>query len=238
MTIRAIDDNSHTGNEMRSFHDSKELKQEYVDRVEHHQAADEITQGTYWENGKGCAVGCTIHSDDHHNYEVALGLPEWLAHLEDRLFEGMSNVDAKAFPLIFLEAINVGSNLTSVKSKFLAVVLEFSLKQFDNNKNLNCTKAIKGVIHFYKTGEGNLTELRKFAADAADAAAYGYGYDSHDDDVAAAYAAAYAAADASHDNDVADAADDAADAADAVSPRQVVYKYFADQLIDILKETV
>jgi len=37
--------------------------------------------------GKGCAVGCTIHSSKHSDYELELGLPSWLAYLEDGIFE-------------------------------------------------------------------------------------------------------------------------------------------------------
>ncbi len=101
-----------------AFHGDPTVKAKYLDRVKAHQLADEITQGFYWENGKGCAVGCTIHGGEHRRYETELGIPEWLAYLEDGLFEALPNEKAKEFPLRFLEAIPVGADLEIVYYKF------------------------------------------------------------------------------------------------------------------------
>ena len=50
---------------MLAFHGKPELKQFYVERAIKHREADEIVQGYgYWENGKGCAVGCLIKGID------------------------------------------------------------------------------------------------------------------------------------------------------------------------------
>ena len=73
-----------------------------------HQEADELIHGTYWKNGKGCAVGCTIHSDNHAAYETKLGMPEWLACLEEKIFEESSIAASYKFPLDLLSAIPVG----------------------------------------------------------------------------------------------------------------------------------
>lgn len=50
---------------MLTFNNDPKIKEHYVNRVRMHQAADEIVQGTTWENGKGCAVGCTLHQYSH-----------------------------------------------------------------------------------------------------------------------------------------------------------------------------
>ena len=55
---------------MRAFHGDPKVKTKYLKRVRAHRAADQIIHGTYWEDGKGCAVGCTIHSSDHAAYET------------------------------------------------------------------------------------------------------------------------------------------------------------------------
>jgi hypothetical protein len=44
-----------------------------------HAKADEIIKGQYWKDGKGCAVGCTIHSGNHAEYERRFGVPQMLA---------------------------------------------------------------------------------------------------------------------------------------------------------------
>lgn len=80
---------------MLSFHGDEAVKKKYLKRVLAHKKADEIAKGFYWSGGKGCAVGCTIHGDDHFAYETELGIPAWLAFLEDELFEAMANEDAK-----------------------------------------------------------------------------------------------------------------------------------------------
>src|SRR5438270_5254012 len=103
---------------MIAFHGNQGLKEKYVARVKMHAAADEIVRGYYWQHGKGCAVGCTIHGADHGRYEKELGIPRVLAHLADRIFEGMGNGDAKEFPLAFLSAIKPGADLSRVWPQF------------------------------------------------------------------------------------------------------------------------
>jgi len=110
-------------NKLISFHGKQEIKDKYVARVKAHSMADEIVQGKYWENGKGCAVGCTVHSDNHSAYVDELGIPRIIARLEDRIFEGLTNEGAKTFPLEFLEAIPVGVDLEPVWRNFLVWLL-------------------------------------------------------------------------------------------------------------------
>jgi hypothetical protein len=72
---------------MLSFHGKQEIKDKYLNRVIKHRELDNIIQGIGWENGKGCAVGCTLENYNHSRYPMELGLPEWLARLEDKIFE-------------------------------------------------------------------------------------------------------------------------------------------------------
>ena len=98
-----------------------------------------LSKGTYWNpgqnnTGKGCAVGCTIHSGQHSAYETELGIPEWLAYVEDSLFEGMSEEKSKQWPYEFLNAIQVGVDLQQVKAPFQIIVLKKTLKTLDGLK--------------------------------------------------------------------------------------------------------
>ena len=106
-----------------SFHGEQEIKDMYLTRLKGHYEADEIIKGTYWQHGKGCAVGCTIHSNLHRNYETELGIPSVLAYIQDSLFELMTNEQAKEFPIKFLEAIPVGVNLKNVWIKLIIWLL-------------------------------------------------------------------------------------------------------------------
>src|ERR1700678_1712505 len=156
---------------MEAFHNDPKIKKKYLARVSAHRKADELIKGKYWEAGKGCAVGCTIHSSDHGAYETELGIPRWLARVEDRIFEGLSDQEAKKWPEAFLQAINPGANLNLVLLPFLIFIVESASEKFDNKKFPDQAKRIKESIKKLKK--------MKPAAYAADAAA--------------AYAAAYAA---------------------------------------------
>ncbi len=135
--------------QLLSFHGDKKIKQLYVSRLKAHAKADELIKGRYWEDGKGCAVGCTIHSNQHKAYETELGLPEWLARLEDKIFEGLSNNEAKKFAVDFLLSIPIGKNLDKVKWQFCSFVLKDNLKlvqklQISEELKKQVSEAIRG----------------------------------------------------------------------------------------------
>ena len=110
---------------MLTFHGSHELKAQRIAQVRAHRLADQLVHGTYWENGKGCAVGCTIHSGRHEDYETELGIPVELAYAEDHIFENLANGKALLWPERFLEAIPVGVDLraTHVNKRYVLALL-------------------------------------------------------------------------------------------------------------------
>jgi hypothetical protein len=202
---------------MLSYHNDLSVKIKYVDRMKDHIAADELIRGTGfdYEQNKGCAVGCTLNNYQHSQYPIELGIPEWLARLEDSLFEGMSLEKSKTFPLEFLEAIEIGVDLEKVKVPFLIFILKSVLDTFDHDKFPDVLQSINTVIDLYEKEESDLSKFEDAAA-AADAAyadaaaaadaayaayaAYAAAADAADaaDAAAAAYAAAYAAAAAAY----------------------------------------
>jgi len=103
---------------LQAFLNSDKVKTKYIQRLEDHYKQDEIIKGTYWQYGRGCAIGCTVHSDSPSRYENELGIPEWLALLEETLFEGMSNDKAKEFPLKFLDSITGNTSITKYVSTY------------------------------------------------------------------------------------------------------------------------
>lgn len=134
---------------MKAFHEDKKIKAKYIARVKAHQKADEIIKGKYWEDGKGCAVGCTIEGSEHLRYETELGIPEILARVEDGLFEEMSNKDAMKFPLQFLEAIPVGADLSKVFTKLVIWEWEDKKHGLKNIKEIKEIKKIKDDTEMY-----------------------------------------------------------------------------------------
>jgi hypothetical protein len=108
---------------MIAFLGDTKVKAFYLKRVRGHQRADEIVKGQYWQDGRGCGVGCTIHGSDHARYETELGIPRLIARLEDTLFEGLPNGSAKRWPAQFLAAIRVGADLSLVWPRFAVWLL-------------------------------------------------------------------------------------------------------------------
>ena len=109
-------------------------KTAFVDLMEGHREADRIVQGTYWENGRGCAVGCGLHSvraltglalshSDHAALAAQVGVPEVLERLQDRIFEGLPRELAREWPLRFAGAIPDGADLAAVWPKFAVALL-------------------------------------------------------------------------------------------------------------------
>ena len=70
--------------ELKAFHGRSATKQKYLKRLRSHMLADQILQGYgCWKNGKGSAVGCTVHGTLFAAYETELGIPAQLAGLVD-----------------------------------------------------------------------------------------------------------------------------------------------------------
>jgi len=144
---------------LKAFLNDKKIKQKYIKRLEQHYKHDEIIKGKYWEDGKGCAVGCTVHSDSHKCYESELGIPEWLAYLEDRLFEGMTNDKAKEFPLRFIKAIPVGFENWQHVYHQICIYNLTEICQDTDNKIVH--KAISDIITLHRNEE---TDKKKWSA--------------------------------------------------------------------------
>ncbi len=222
---------------MKAFHNDKKIKSNLLRQLLAHYKADEIIKGRYWENGKGCAVGCTIHGSDHQRYETELGIPKVLAGLEDKIFEGLPNREAKKFPLQFIKAIKVGVDLSNVYKDFLVYIL------VDENdgvvkyaKSEQSELAINQVAEIFSQSITDIKEVIKRRAAVAHAAATYADDDDYYAATAAYYAvnAAYSATTAAAIHAAAAAAYYAASAA----ARQTHYSKMAKKLLQLLKECV
>jgi len=98
-----------------AYHGDPAIKAKYLTRVREHARLDHLVQGIGWHEGRGCAVGCTLESYNHSRYPIELGIPEWLAHLEDQIFEELPWEAARTWPERFLVAIPVGADLAPVQ---------------------------------------------------------------------------------------------------------------------------
>ena len=108
-----------------AFHGNPKIKADLLARIDAHYQADEITQGTYWENGKGCAIGCMTHSPNggHDQFPTRWGIPAQIAYLADVIFEALPPVEAKEWPRQLIEAIHVGADLSLAWDRWAAWML-------------------------------------------------------------------------------------------------------------------
>lgn len=217
---------------MITFNGDAGLKAKIRAQLQAHYDADEIAKGVYWENGKGCAVGCTIHCSNHLEYEKQFGIPIQLAYLEDVIFENLPNGYAKEWPLRFWDAIPVEKDLGVVINRFLSWLINEELKHFHGDPIVG--HAIVQIGNLFKIS-GDATAYA--AADAAGAARDAVGAAAD----AASYAAAEAAAHAAYSAYAARAAAYSARAAahaiayatDDADAEYVTIR-FSDKLIDLI----
>jgi hypothetical protein len=193
------------GTKMQAFHNDATIKSAIMAGLAVHRAADELVQGSYWENGKGCAVGCTLETIrvmkgdmiiDHSSHKLAeteTGIPQILWRLEDCIFEGLPNAAAKGWPEQFTDAIRPGADLAMIWPRFALWLLTEELPQF--TRRVASTAALAEVAVLYRewceSGKNPNCERWIGVRENADAAAYAA--DAADAAAAAAYAAAYAA---------------------------------------------
>lgn len=166
---------------LQSYLNDPELKKAFVAEIIKHRKADQVIKGTYGDNEhpeKGfCAVGCSIHSlnkilkkktstNNHKAYESLIGVPEWLAHLEDTIFEGLPDEEAEKWPEQFAKAIPVGVDLDPVKWKFSAFILKENIERvltlnISDDLKKQVVDSIRQVLNVHevaiKTGEWNST---------------------------------------------------------------------------------
>ena len=154
-----------------AYHDNAAEKDAILEQLREHAKADELVKGYYWEKGKGCAVGCTVHGADHSLYESKFGIPQMLARLEDTIFEGLPNGEAKEWPIAFMSAIAPGADLSLVGWKFL----HWLLTDEKVNPGIN-HPVVKDAVKQCADVLAPLTKGRKVDQGAAESAAESAAY--------------------------------------------------------------
>src|SRR5262245_53942497 len=144
---------------MQTYLNDPELKRAFLVEIGKHEEADQLLKGTYGQmNGhfKGCAIGCSLHSlnilqgkrhlfetDRHVRYESELGIPVWLAYLEDHLLERLPDDDARTWPRRFADAVPVGAVVTD---RTLAQILRWGLADPTHGARSLTTGAEGGAV--------------------------------------------------------------------------------------------
>ena len=231
--------------ELLSFKNDTSVKESLIQRMQHHYELDEIVKGATGQDGKGCTVWCALNNGelkrgyDHSAFPDVLGLPEWLAQLQDTIFEGLDTEDAKTFSLAWPKAIPVGRNLEPVKWKLCAFLMQENIErvlQLDIADDLKkqVVDAIQGVLNVHlkavDTGmwdDSAAESAARSAAGSAESAAWSAAGSAAG---SAAWSAAWSADSAWS---AARSAESAARSAESAA-RSAAYKKYADKLLELL----
>ena len=177
-----------------------------------HQKQDIIVRGNFeMEDGKACSIGCFNaelgnEPDDFQAFALAAGIPEWAAHLHEKIFERLPDHDGAKFHVDVVTAYAGVTDWVEVYHKTMIAILEVALPHDKGGH-------VKKVMGMHKRGRE--VAKNEWAAARADA------YAAADPAAPASYAAADAAADAA-DADAYAAAD-----ADAASYAAAAYSTYS-----------
>jgi hypothetical protein len=140
-----------------------------------HREADRLVKGQYWEDGKGCAIGCQVHSNDHAEHARVFGIDVRLSHLQDAIFEALPNDEAMDFPVQFLEAIPEGADTSTVYAQWAARMLTRCIRYIgegDEPWRVGCRDVVTRVRDLFESDASDDATIAvdRAAAHAADVA--------------------------------------------------------------------
>ena len=113
----------------RAYHADAALRDRVLAATAEHARLGQVVQGTYGDDlGRGCAVGCLcadvgVRRGDHAGLSVALGWPETMLRLMDRLHEGLTPAEARLWPGRVVAAVQVGADLDLVVPRYLLALI-------------------------------------------------------------------------------------------------------------------
>jgi hypothetical protein len=159
---------------LRGWHGDAELKAATIAEMKAHREADELVRGFYFRDGKGCAVGCLTRDPEggHAQYPERWGIPTWLAHLEDHIFEGLPEEKALLWPERFLTAVPLGGDFKGLADRLaIARLKEECLPLSGQWLESERTKVVAAIEQTIAALEGKGDRAAAAAESAAAAAA-------------------------------------------------------------------
>ena len=97
-----------------AWYGEQRLKDAALARLAEHRRLDQLTQGTYFKDGRGCHLGCLTHANEgsHSATERLFAIPERIAYWLEAVFEGLSSDQCAAWVIESTAAIPVGADLS------------------------------------------------------------------------------------------------------------------------------
>ena len=172
---------------LRAFNNNKVFQAQMIAAAISHREKDEYIAGAYAKvNGsfKGCSVGCSLFDvkgikgvdvgEEYNDLALLakeLGIPEFICHLQDSIFEGLPESERLRWTERLFNSIPLGADLTPVLPRFLLKTLD----RLPETNRADVVDAIRGVkdvlINWSETGEADIEAARSAAGSAARSAA-------------------------------------------------------------------
>ena len=128
---------------MLSYNDDPGFASRFRAEMREHSEQDHLMRTSYGEEcsdgvWRGCAIGCAVRSldritgasgreiwdyDDHALVAARLGIPHQIAHVVDRIFEGLPLPLALEWPCRFADSLPVGRDLTMLWPRLAVWIL-------------------------------------------------------------------------------------------------------------------
>lgn len=154
-----------------------------IEMAQEHQEADRYLQGKWWDQGKGCSLGCMFHSDvlnpKADNYfaaaERATGIPYTINLFQERIFEWLPAHEANLWTLQFYRLRPSEKDLSQVVDRLMLWILDDELRRPKTwekiTKFADCAAAVENVADLYRrkiSGESISFGMWSAAARAAE----------------------------------------------------------------------
>ena len=200
---------------MLTFYSDPAKKQERIERHKRHIEADRLMAGCYQDESnplKGCSVGCDaidISGDADGNCHKVVaehdGVPEWLEHLRDAVFEGLPEDERAGWHLALAESIPVGADIEIVRHQLADWMLSDDGPMPEAVNHATVKDAISQVRKYHQDCIGDV-----FESEAASSAAWSAAISAA---ISAASSAAWSAASSAAWSAASSAAESAASSA-------------------------
>lgn len=150
-----------------AFYGSQELKDLTLAQVRRHREADEIIQGQYFVNGKGCHLGCLTHSNrgNHSELDELLAIPEQVGIWMEAIFEALPEADCAQWVEDSTQAIAAGADLSRCHHVLTAWLLgDGSPLAAGNQHELVASAVIWVRVLHQRAASGRLVGFRDWRA--------------------------------------------------------------------------
>ena len=126
---------------------SQEIKDLTLEMLRADQEAHRIVQRHYWEDGKGCQLGCLTRKLDGTHAAVVdrFGFPLRVAYWLEAVFEGLPQGECEQWVIDSAEAIPIGADLSLAHHRLAVWLLGPDSPSSQGNQHETVSRAVAGA---------------------------------------------------------------------------------------------